>query len=395
MKKTLIIIIPIFVVIILLMIAAGAAAPKKLDWSPTYKTYDKIPLGLYVFNEESKSLFGNHEITKFSSSAYEYLDADYNYEKNQYNKTGCYLKIDYTNTIDAESANELLNYANHGNTVMLSMTNFPDIITDTLHLQTNYFEKQDTVQLYVQNKKISKYEYSLATSGVYFDSIHPVKDSITILGYQKTKDTLVPNFIEAKFGQGRILLHTEPATFSNYYMLKDNNYKYVEEVASKIPVGQLIWQTGNGAGDDDRGILSYFLSKPAFRAFFWLALIALFIFIFFNARRRQRVVPILPPVPNTTIDFTKTIGNLYFQEKNHHTIIAKKIIYFLEHVRTEYLIDTFELNEVFIERMHQKTGKPVEDIERAVLLIKKHRNNFTSTEADVIAINNAIEKLRL
>jgi hypothetical protein len=127
----------------------------------------------------------------------------------------------------------------------------------------------------------------------------------------------------------------------------------------------------------------------------WVAIIAFLVFIFFNARRRQRIVPEIAPLKNTTVDFAKTIGNLYFQEGDHHTIIEKKIIYFLEHVRNVYLIDTYSLDKDFVEKLHLKTGKPIEDIEKAVSLIKKHRHEFRSTEADVLAINKAIENLRL
>jgi len=118
------------------------------------------------------------------------------------------------------------------------------------------------------------------------------------------------------------------------------------------------------------------------------------IFMIFNAKRRQRIIPIKVPLQNTTVDFTKTIGNLYLQEGNHHIIIDKKIIYFLEKIRTDYLIDTFHLDETFINRLHQKTGKDKADIENIVRLIKRHRNNLPSTEKDVIEISKAIDKLK-
>ena len=89
----------------------------------------------------------------------------------------------------------------------------------------------------------------------------------------------------------------------------------------------------------------------------------------FNAKRRQRVIPIIKPLPNTTVDFTKTIGNLYYQEGNHQNLIDKKIIYFLERVRNEYLIDTAVLDENFIKKLHAKTGKDIKDIEHLVYLI--------------------------
>ena len=162
-----------------------------------------------------------------------------------------------------------------------------------------------------------------------------------------------------------------------------------------MPEGDIYWQIGTGHSKQERGLLDYFLKQPAFRAFWWLGWIALLLFIFFNARRRQRVVPIITPITNTTIDFARTIGNLYYQEGDHDTIIEKKIIYFLEHIRREYFIDTFDLDGDFAEKLHAKTGKPIDDILTVVALIKRHRLNLGSSEADVIAINNAIEKLRL
>jgi len=99
-------------------------------------------------------------------------------------------------------------------------------------------------------------------------------------------------------------------------------------------------------------------------------------------------------LPNTTVDFTKTIGNLYYQEGNHQNIIDKKIIYFLERVRNEYLMDTSNLDENFIKKLHLKTGKDLKDIEHLVYLINYQRRSYNqSIESDLIEINNAIEKI--
>ena len=117
--------------------------------------------------------------------------------------------------------------------------------------------------------------------------------------------------------------------------------------------------------------------------------------MFFNAKRRQRVIPIKEPLKNTTIDFTKTIGNLYYQEKDHQNIAEKKIIFFLEKIRNEYYIDTFNLDEAFINRVHQKTGRTKKDIEDVVFKIKKIRNQSNTTEKELITFNELLEKLNL
>lgn len=140
--------------------------------------------------------------------------------------------------------------------------------------------------------------------------------------------------------------------------------------------------------------MRYILSQPALKWAWYIFLIGMLIFLFFNAKRKQRVVPILKPLANTTIDFTKTIGNLYYQEGDHNNIIDKKIIYFLEKIRNEYLIDTAKLDDHFIQKLHHKSGKKLEDIQNVVSLINAYRkNNYLSIEDDLLKINNAIEKV--
>ena len=66
-----------------------------------------------------------------------------------------------------------------------------------------------------------------------------------------------------------------------------------------------------------------------------IALLSIILFIFFNAKRRQRIIPIIEPLVNSTVDFTKTIGNLYFQQNNNADLINKKIIKPLEKIKID------------------------------------------------------------
>jgi hypothetical protein len=183
--------------------------------------------------------------------------------------------------------------------------------------------------------------------------------------------------------------------FTNFHLLKGNHHEYAEKVMSCIPKGEVFWciqnQTGEVISDSP---MRYILSQPALKWAWNIFLIGMLVFIFFNAKRKQRIVPIIKPLANTTVDFTKTIGNLYYQEGDHNNIIDKKIIYFLEKVRNEYLIDTHRLDDDFIKKLHLKSGKKLEDIQNVVSLINAYRkNNYLSIEDDLLQINNAIEKI--
>jgi hypothetical protein len=115
----------------------------------------------------------------------------------------------------------------------------------------------------------------------------------------------------------------------------------------------------------------------------------------FNAKRRQRVIPITEPVKNTTVEFAKTIGNLYFIEQNHKDIAEKKIVYFLEKIRKEYYLETTVLDETFINRLHQKTSKEKVDIVKAITKINYIKNSSTLSEKDLVELNTLIEKLNI
>lgn len=397
MNRKLIIYIVLLVAIIGVIILIDAGKPKPVNWSPTYAVNDKIPFGLYVLERESGSFFKGSEIAKIGETPYEYFDARYSYEDSIYSVKGSFISIDENNTIDDASARELMFFAEHGNTVFLSMKSFPRFLLDTLQVEVaSGFYLKDSVPLTLTAPGAGSQKYYFA-QGVGFTRFSAIDTlTTTLLGHQEIDTLKQANFIRVPFGNGNFLLHTQPAVFTNFHLLKGNHHEYAEKVLSHIPHGNIYWHARNfpGGVKESDSVLRYILAQPALKWAWYLGLIALVIFIFFNAKRKQRIIPEVAPLRNTTVDFTKTIGNLYFQEGSHHTIIEKKIIYFLEHVRNEYLIDTFSLDEEFIEKLHLKTGKPVEDIEKAVHLIKNHRNGFASTEADVIAINKAIENLR-
>ncbi|HMK05885.1 MAG TPA: hypothetical protein VK476_00025, partial [Flavobacterium sp.] len=245
------------------------------------------------------------------------------------------------------------------------------------------------------NPKLGKTKYELKenSGNSYFSRIDA--KNTTVLGYQKS-DSLRANFIKVNFEQGAFYLHTQPAAFTNFHLLKGNHYQYAEKVLSYVPKkGDVFWFIKDQ--DEDNMLnspLSYIFSQPALMWAWYFFLIGMLVFMIFNAKRKQRIVPIITSLNNTTIDFTKSIGNLYYQEGDHDNIIEKKIIYFLERIRNEYLMDTNKLDDDFVNKLHHKSGKSLVDINKAVFLINMYRKSpHNSIEDDLIQINNAIEKI--
>ena len=371
--------------------------PKPINWSPTYSIKDKIPFGLYVFDNEIKSYFKNQKIEKINTTPYEYLIDLYDYDTlvNNYKINGTAVNISEYSDIDKQSVEELLIFVSRGNTAFLSSKELPMQLLDSLKVTTKLnYKFNDSIFNWVANKKLDSKKYKI-TEGLgnnYFSKIDTL--NATVLGYQNGDSTRV-NYIKVKYYDGEFLLHTQPTAFTNFHLLKGDHFEYAQKVLSYIPKNNIFWFIKNQDGQAiSQSPMRYILKQPPLKYAWYIFLIGTIIFIIFNAKRKQRIIPIKKPLPNTTVDFTKTIGNLYYQEGDHDNIINKKIVYFLERIRNVYLIDTNKLDDEFIKKLHLKSGKDLSDIQRAVFLISTHRKSpHSSIEEDLIQINKAIEKI--
>lgn len=397
MNRTLKIYIALLVLLLVAIVVIDSNRPKPIDWTPTYFLKDRIPYGMYVFDKEIGSLLKNQNIEKFSQTPYEYFDNKFDYDTlvNNYEVKGTLLSISKISNLDNQSVTEICSFVRHGNTAFISSETIPNTLLDSLNLKMDSeYKYSDSIYNWLANKKLGNQKYKI-TEGVnnnYFSKIDTLKT--TVLGYQNGDSTRV-NFIKVKYNTGTFYLHTQPVAFTNFHLLKGNHHEYAEKVLSYISKTNVFWCIKNQNGEViSQSPMRYILSQPALKWAWYIFLIGMLIFILFNAKRKQRIVPIIKPLANTTVDFTKTIGNLYYQEGDHNNIIDKKIIYFLEKIRNEYLIDTHKLDDDFIKKLHHKSGKKLDDIKNLVSLINLYRKNrFISIEEDLIEINNAIEKV--
>ncbi len=397
MDKSLKIYISILVLLLTVIVIIDMNKPLPIDWSPTYGLKDKIPMGMYVFNEELPTLLKNQKIQKVTVTPYEYLKPLHNYDTlvNSYKIKGTFLVLSDVPILDNESTKELFYFADQGNTIFLSMKNFPKSILDSLKLEVkSEFQFSDSIYNWMANPKLSTTKYNLVEGigNSYFSIIDTLNTSV--LGYQSGDSTRI-NYIKVPYKSGNFYLHTQPAAFVNVHLLKKQQFEYAENVLSYLPKTDVFWYVKDQNGDViSNSPLRYIFSQLALKSAWFLFLIGMLIFMVFNAKRRQRIVPIVKPLSNTTIEFAKTIGNLYFQEGDHGNLIDKKIIYFLEKIRNDYMLDTTVLDGFFIKKLHQKSGKELVDIERVVYLIHQHRkNHFTCIEDDLIQINAVMERI--
>jgi hypothetical protein len=103
----------------------------------------------------------------------------------------------------------------------------------------------------------------------------------------------------------------------------------------------------------------------------WLAVVLLLLYVVFESKRRQRIIPDKPPVTNTSLEFVDAIGQLYYQQHNNYNLAHKMIIHFMEYIRSRYYLNTNVLNDEFIASLARKSLVPEGEI-RALLQMVHH-----------------------
>jgi len=390
---------PILVIIVTIMaliIYSSKKTVRRINWEESFNEKSNTPYGLSVFYKELPTLFKEKKILTVYHMPHSYLRANSKDTLKRHKAKGNFIIIGNSNYLYAEAVYELLDFVEKGNTLFISDYNYPETLSDTLNVNIDYvFNEKDSIsELSLKHDHFNSFNIDKNDGDYYFENLE--QTNYTTLGYSEIEEKRV-NFIKIKRGEGNIYLHLQPKAFTNYNLLKENRYEYVEGLISYLPNENIYFDSYskiyNSYNDDveKESNLSWFLQQRAFRWAWYFALLLTLIFIIFNAKRKQRIIKIVKPLQNTTVAFVKTISNLYFETQDHKNLVYKKIIYFLEKVRKDYNIDTHELNDEFIKKLASKSGKKVEEIKKLINYINWLRSKNEFFEENLIKLNKYIE----
>jgi hypothetical protein len=387
MNKTFKIYAVIFIIILIVMGMFEMNKKPVLDWRKNYDVEKKTPFGLYIFDQESTGLF-HKKLEKVSVSPYSF------YQKNNQKKPHNILIIQ--KELDDVSWEYIMDEVSNGSDVMWFTDKTTAPLRDTLGFRFKTVSYESNYYLQLTDRK-------LKNSSLFIDKLPDnkgfsyIRNDIEVLGKTLRKEnnnqtSINVDFIKVPFGKGHFYIHSEPLVLTNYYLLNSKN-KYLESVLSYLPNRETVWFIENDTPLSSSP-MRFILSNPPLKYAWYLLLLGLIIFVFFNAKRKQRIVPVTEPLKNTSVDFIRSIGNLYLQEGDFHEMMAKKAQYFLNKIRMDLMIDTQHLDEQFINKLHLKTGKNIELITEAVELVKKGQDPYASVmKEDLIRMNQLLDQI--
>ena len=383
-KKNLKYLIPITVTIIFLTFVK-VSEPEEVDWTESFSKNDKIPYGGYIIYDISSELFGDEEIGLTEFPIYNVL------KENSYYNTN-YIFINSYFSPDVLDTEYLLNFVAEGNQVFISAFAIYGSLTDSLRVDSyRTFFNEDSVNINFSLPELISEKGFLFEKGNFENYFSEYDTSLVqVLG---TNDDGKTNFIRIKYGNGNFFLNSVPLAFTNYHLLYSGNEEYVSRALSHLPLQNTLWDEYYKAGNKyTASALQYILSQESLKWAYYLLLGSVVLFIFFYGRRRQRIIPLIEPLKNTSVEFVQTVGNLYYQQKDYKNIAEKKISFFLDYIGNKYFIKTGSFGVDTQQKISEKSSYTIEKINSIFREIEKIKRSDKISEADLININYQIEK---
>lgn len=383
-----------FLVLILGYIYLESTKKQPLNWFPSYTAKHKIPYGTYVLRNEMQHLYPTTTIENVSSPPYVYLEDT--------TRVGTYFFTDKAMNFGDEEFLRLMKFVERGNDVFIS-THGMNI--DTLNLKTERLISKnldEKVFFKFKNKVFKGKEFTFDRPFVnqVFTKIDTINTTILgITGYvnpinERTEEGV--NFVKYSYGKGNFYLHTFPEVFTNYNMLNAPNQQHAANVLSYLRNDlPILWDSYYKTGKSSiASPMHYLLSSKYLKWAYYMGLIGVLFFVIFEGKRKQRSIPIITPLKNQTVAFTRTIANMYFEKSEHKNIAEHKISYLLEFIRAKLHVPTTNIDSIFYEYVASRSGNSFEDVERLFQFCNEIHLKNEITNEELIKLNIMIEKFK-
>jgi len=372
-------------VLLVLYIVAQLNRPTPINWQATLYYKDKIPYGTYILHNQLHQLFPNAEVINTNKSIY-------NQFHGHDSLAGTYLVVAKNVRTTKDDYEELLKYIRKGNSVFMSAFEFDGTLADTLKLEFGFGlkEKENPVNFTNPLLKRSKdYTFKQSIGDNYFrdfDTAHAV-----VLVKNAIGKAIMLKF---QYGKGALYLSANPIPFTNISLLDQQNADFSAKALSYLPVTSTVYwdEFQNGDIVVDRSPVRVLFSNPALTWAYYISLFALVIFVLYEMKRRQRIIPVITPLENSTLGFVTVVGQVYYERRDNSNIAQKKVAYLLEYIRQKYRLQTNKIDQEFTVTLASRADMDIEETRELVGIINYVLSQAPITDQELIKANHLIEQ---
>ncbi|WP_299528697.1 DUF4350 domain-containing protein [Ulvibacterium sp.] len=396
-KGTVYITIAVFTIALLMLMQYNK--PKKINWFPSYVEHHKIPYGTYILNRVLVNFFGD-KITQVRTSPFEFLTDHSDIE-------GTYFFVNDHIQFGETELHTLLDWTARGNNLFIAAGGFEEQLLDTLHVEigtlyADFGEQGDQFHRLVHPmlSRNSPYTFNKDGYAAYFEALDTLNTiilgAVEISSGVDSIQTAQFDVIKQKFGEGEIILSLFPKAFTNYFMLKENNKDYTAGLLSYLDGSQTIYMDNHYKAGKAvfTSPMHIFLSTKELKWAYYIILIGALFYVVFEGKRKQRAIPLIRPLKNQTLAFTRTIADMYFEKGEQKQIAEHKMAYFLEYLRSRFYLDTQNRDKGFYANLASRSHHSPEEIKELFNFMEKLKVRTEISDMELKKLNTLIEKFK-
>ncbi|RYY68314.1 MAG: hypothetical protein EOO13_12650 [Chitinophagaceae bacterium] len=388
-------VLPVHIIFLLLMMACLLSCADKSggpDLRETYQYTDTRPFGGFVAHQLLEEIYPDKMININKSSFADFRTATY------VDSFSLYVSISQRFYCSKEDAESLIDFVTEGNTAFISAGTIDSLLLKKVYSRQADMEWMNRIQHLLYSEAALSVNDTFRYFYLPFLNHFSEVDSLSgkVIGLSQAGR---PNLIVLFLGKGRLYLHCEPRAFSNYFLLEKDNYQYMAQVLQYTSArpGNVFWDDfynrKNYRGDgSDSSPLGALLQHPELSVAFWIFILLLLFFILFNGKRKQRIIPIIKPVENTSVAFTQAIAGLYMADKNNKTIADKMITYFNEYIRNRYFLNVHSSGKDFVQSLSKKSAVSFESVQALYNTMEQVQLSAEVSDFELLTLNEQIQQ---
>ena len=407
-------------IVLLLVFVLMRDGGSRFDWAEHYEEDSKDPYGTFVIHEMLNSYFPNNKFTDIKNDLATELPIDSSEISN-------YVFVGESMFLDSADVSQLMKFVDAGNNAFISSKTIPyDMMSEIYYDECNgypwdeYYSFVDSSVVFnfihqdFEKEKGFKYDFLYQNKKAeygwnYIDSVYFCEEDFSFIELGTIDDRRI-NFVKKEYGGGAFYLHTTPIAFSNIQLLDKVGVEYSNKVFSHLEEGDIYWDAysreteglgraynNRARGGGSRSIaseesLKYILAQPSLASAWYLTLLLGLLYLFFRAKRRQRIIPVLEENKNTSFEYISTIGSLYFLKNDHKKLCAQKMKLFTSFIRDKYNISTSTFDDEFKEKLTAKSEISLTLINRILDLNRNISSSSFVSEQTLIDFHQIVDE---
>ena len=366
-----IIIAALFLLLVILWVIGGYLSSRPQDDTAQLKVQsfsynDKKPGGCYVAYKTLPSLFSGEKPGIVSKPFAATARKDPNFAASS---DIVYFLISDDLYVSQEDADSMIEFAFRGNDLFIASNDPDTVLLSRLYTRsrrTSYYWN-DSCEIHYVNHLLAPdtlYSRDSIIGGNYFTRLDTARTTILATDINHR-----PDFIRVNVGSGHVFLLLQPSTLTNYFLLYKKNLGSLEKQVGYVNRDyQVYWDEyykyNQTRSTSDFNQWKVLMRYPALVWALWLLLALLLIYVIFESKRRQRIIPDKVVLTNNSLEFVEAMGQLYYQQHDNRNLARKIILQWLEYIRSRYYLNTNHLNDAFAKTLAHKSGVPLENVDR-------------------------------